>query len=469
MNSFVDAVETEVKKPRKTRTENGARAYTQTGDSVLNYFSKVGANRGNDNLSLFISALTENEDLAIRALLWTRDIRQGAGERDTFRKLCNHLAINNYKLAERIADKIPELGRWDDLLVFVNTPVEQKAFSLIQKGLEEGNGLCAKWMPRKGSVAEKLRNYLGFTPKRYRKTLVNLTKVVETQMCNKEWSEIEFGKVPSVASQLYRNAFKRNAPKEYQDYLNKLTKGEAKVNAGAVYPHTVVQVLKSGDKQLANAQWDSLPNFVPEGSSVLPMIDTSGSMFCSAGGSRTVQCVDVAVGLGMYVASKNTGAFKDLWLNFSTMPKLYKLKGKTLVEKYNSIDWRDWSGSTNLEAAFKLILKTAVDNEVSQEDMPKTLIIFSDMQFDYATHYPDKTLFKNMKLLYKEAGYKVPKVVFWNLREAGNSPAKVDSNGVALVSGFSPSLMKSVLSDDIEKFTPFNVMLDVLISERYNY
>lgn len=473
MNQFTSAVIKENSKVIKTRTFNGAKAFESTGQKVLDYFSKVGARRGQNNIPLFVEAYSDDLDLAIRALLWTRDIRLGAGERETFREICKHLSINNFEIAEKIIHKIPELGRWDDLLVFVDTPVERKAFELIEKGLKDNNSLCAKWMPRKGKVAEKLRNYLGYSPKRYRKTLVNLTKVVETDMCSNNWNNIDFSKVPSVASQVYRNAFKRNAEYHYQDYLNKLTKGEAKVNAGAVYPHTIVSMLcPEGNNskesiQLVNAQWEALPNFVPEGSCVLPMIDVSDSMNCSAGGSK-VTCTDVSVGLGLYLATKNTGVFKDLWLNFSTNSRLFKLTGKNLYEKYLSIDRDNWDMSTNLEKAFEDILNLAKNNSVDNKDMPKTLIIFSDMQFDQCVK-SDTTLFKNMKKQYKEAGYDVPRVVFWNLKDYGNSPVKYNSSGAALVSGFSPALMTAVLSDNLENFTPYNMMLKVLNSERYNY
>lgn len=478
MNTFVKTLEVEQNKPRPTTTENGAKAWDKTGDRVLDYFSRIGALRGNtaEACRLFIQAISENEELAIRALLWTRDIRQGAGERKNFREICTMLSARDVDLAIRVATRIPDLGRWDDLLVFVDTPVEPYAFGLIKQGLMNGNALCAKWMPRKGPKAEKLRKYLNLSPKQYRKTLVGLTDVVETKMCNKEWNKIDFEKLPSVAQSMYQKAFMRNCESNYRAFLSSLTKGEAKVNAGAIYPHTVIKPLlgryytgrySSADAQLANAQWEALPNFVPEDSSVIPMIDTSGSMYCSAGGSSSVQCVDVAVGLGAYLSTKNTGAFKDVWLNFSTSPKLNVLKGKTISEKLRSIDWNDWGGSTNVDAAFGLILKHAVKHKISQEEMPQTLVIFSDMQFNMAVR--GKTNHKAAKQAFKDAGYKLPKVVYWNLRATGNSPVKASTNNTALVSGFSPSLMKNVLNNNLEKYTPLNIMLDVLMDDRYSY
>lgn len=482
MNAFTNAVAVNQNRPTKVRTANGAKAFDQTGDAVLNYFSTVGARRGQDNVPLFLSAFAENEDLAIRALLWSRDIRNGAGERETFRQVFAKLAILNIDVAKRVLARIPELGRWDDALIAVDTPVQSEAFAMVASALRAGDGLCAKWMPRKGKVAEKLRAYLDLTPKQYRKTLVNLTKVVETQMCAKQWDEINFSHVPSVASLRYREAFKRNAKDTYQEYLNKLTTalttGEdtgVKVNAAAVYPHQIVaSIMGYGVNvtlqtiQLANAQWEALPNYVPEGSSVLPMVDVSGSMTCPAGGNKSIRCLDVSIALGVYLAAKNTGPFKDVILNFSTKPELMKLQGNTLYEKVKSINMRNWQMSTDLEAAFAKILDTAKKANVPQEDMPKTLVIFSDMQFDHCVS-ADTTLFKNMKNQYKAAGYELPNVVFWNLNDSGNQPVKADSSGAALVSGFSPSLMENVLKGNLENLTPYNMMLDILMKDRYSF
>ena len=473
--SFKQAVQNVQSQPVVVRTTNGAKAFDKTGDCVLDYFSRVGASRGKDNVGLFLSAFHENQDLAIRALLWTRDVRGGAGERQTFKDILSYLASNNLEVAKKVIAKVPEVGRWDDLLCLFGTVAEAHALALIEKGIKDQNGLCAKWMPRKGSDAEKIRNYLQFTPKQYRKTLVNLTQVVEQKMCAKQWDDINFSHVPSKASIAYKKAFSRNT-ENYQTWLNSLASGEGsvKVNAGAVYPHEVVKSLirnntpAASDIVLANAQWDALPNYIPENSSVLPMIDVSGSMYCPAGGSKSVQCVDVSVGLGLYLSTKNTGAFKDTWLNFSGSPKLQVLKGSTISDKWKSVDQNNWGMNTNLEAAFAEILRVAVKQKVPNKDMPKTLIIFSDMQFDRCV-IKDQNARKNLKLQYKNAGYDIPKVVFWNLNDYGNSAAKFDSDGTALVSGFSPSLLKAVLDDSLEDFTPYNVMLKTLQNSRYDY
>lgn len=467
MNTFASAVGSQL-----TVTENGMPAYKETGDKVLNFFSSVGARRGQDNIPLFAGAFGENQDLALRAALWSRDVRGGAGERETFRQILKYLVSRDFALAKRMMAKVPEVGRWDDLIALFGTTGEAYALELIEGGLKAQNGLCAKWMPRKGANAEKIRAFMGYTPKQYRKTLVNLTRVVEQQMCAQDWNSIELQKVPSLAGIRYRKAFTKHIPHKVQKFASAVASGEVKVNAGAVYPHQIVKQLKtygvtSDERKILEGQWRDLENYVPEGSYVLPMVDVSGSMD-AVSGDKSSTCMDIAVALGLYLADKNTGPFKDLFLTFSTHPELVKLAGNTLTDKINQMQKANWDMSTNVMAAFELILKTAKNGKVPQEQMPQTVMIFSDMQFDQCATY-NETAYKNICKKFNDAGYNAPKVVFWNLRDVGNKAAQRDDIGCALVSGFSPSLMKNTLSNKIEVYTPFNVMVECLMNERYNY
>jgi hypothetical protein len=319
-------------------------------------------------------------------------------------------------------------------------------------------------MPRKGEDAVALRTFLGWSPKYYRKRLVELTKVVETQMCDKNWNAINFEHVPSLAMARYGKAFDRNAPTQFAAYKNKLETGEAKINASAVYPYDVVKSLKAGNDQLANAQWNALPNFIGD-ASVLPMVDVSGSMTCRAGGMKEMSCLDIAISLSMYCADKNTGAFKDLFLTFSTNTKFNHLKGN-LAAKYRQLSNANWDMSTNLEGAFREILRVATTNKVAPEEMPKVLLILSDMQFNSATTYNDSAI-EMIRRKYAEANYQMPAIVFWNLNSYDNVPVRFDENGTALVSGFSPAIMKSVLESNYEDMTPEAMMLKAVSSDRY--
>lgn len=458
------------------RTANGMKARATSASKVLDFFGKAGSSRGTVLGKEFIAALTENEDLAIRALLWTRDIRGGAGERKQFRDLLVKMEASNPSLAARIMHKIPELGRWDDLFVYADPLNRRKAFDMIGDALRNEDGLCAKWMPRKGPIAAELRNHLGMTPKQYRKTLVHLTNVVETQMCAKDWDNINFSHVPSLASARYQKAFGRNAGEAYAAYLRELQKDpkdrdpKVKINAKAVYPYDVVKSVVKGNAAVADEQWKALPNYVGN-ARIMPMVDVSGSMGSIRWGNNgTVQPIDVAISLGLYLSEKNTSDFKDMFLTFSAIPKLQVLKG-TLSQRVNQLERASWQMNTNLHKAFDEILKVAVKGNVPAEDMPEMLLILSDMQFDSCTRFDDSAQ-EMIKRKYEKAGYTVPKIVFWNLSPYGrdNTPVRFDDKGVCHVSGFSPAIMKAVLSvEELEDFTPYNVMVKTLMSDRYAY
>lgn len=364
----------------------------------------------------------------------------------------------------RLLPHIPEYGRWDDLLIFETKAFKEAAFTLIKNALKADNGLCAKWMPRQGPVAVELRNFLGFSPKYYRKRLVELTKVVEQDMCANRWTEINYSHVPSLAASRYQKAFRKHDPEGYEAFKEKLVSGEAKVNASAVYPYDVIKAYNnSGDPTVIQAQWDALPNYCGN-ELVLPLCDVSGSMMTSVGGNKNLTCMDVCVSLGLYLADKNTGPFRDMFMTFTNESKLEILKGN-LISKLNQLRHAAWGMSTNLHSAFEAILMYAVEWKVPQRHMPKYLLIISDMQFNQCARHDDSAM-QMIERKYAEAGYQVPMIVFWNLNARANQvPVKYDKPGVALVSGFSPSIMTSILKAD--ELSPLAVMLKTLNSERY--
>ena len=472
MNTFVDAVVNQ-----EARTENGMKARKSTANAVVDLFYNIGASRGKDIVPAFTAAFVENKELALRTALWARDVRGGSGERELFRNILRHLENTDVKSAVLLMAKVPELGRWDDLLVFKGDFLKQMAFEMIKNALEANNGLCAKWMPRQGETAAEMRKYFGWSPKFYRKRLVELTKVVETQMCAKQWDEINFSHVPSVAASRYKKAFNRNTPM-YATYVESLVKGDdpkVKVNAGAVYPYDVLKGRIGGymkfDKtelDLVQKQWEALPNFVGD-ANILPLVDVSGSMSCPAGGHGSksgLTCMEVAVSLGLYLADKNTGKFKDTFLTFSNKPELLNLKGN-INQKIDQMVKSNWAMNTDMIAAFKKILDVAVKGNVPQEEMPAMLLILSDMQFDQCVEYDDNAL-QAIERNYRNAGYEMPKVVFWNLNASyGNAPVKFNETGTALVSGFSPAIVKPLLSCDMDSFTPEAIMLKTIMDDRY--
>ena len=462
MNAFVQAVENI---QLETRTANGMKTFDSSKSALVDLFFTIGASRGKDLSVAFTKALKQDETLALRLLMWARDVRGGAGERDVVRTILLSLEKNYPEVLARLLPHLAEFGRWDDLLIFKTKPIKDKAFTLIGDALRERNGLAAKWMPRQGPLAVEIRNFFGMSPKFYRKSLVNLTKVVEQNMCSNTWDDINYSHVPSLAAARYQKAFKKHDPAGYEAYKAKLSTGEAKVNATAVYPYDVIKSRRfGGDDKVIQAQWDALPNYIGD-ELVLPIVDVSGSMSSPVGGNANLTCMDVSVSLGLYLADKNTGPFKDMFLTFSDTPKLQVLKGN-LLDKLNQLERSDWGMSTNLHAAFEAILKYAVKGGVNASDMPKYVLVMSDMEFNHCARHDDSAM-GMIERKYKEAGYEVPNIVFWNLNaRAGNVPVKHDKSGVALVSGFSPSIMTSILK--AEELDPTSVMMATLNSPRYS-
>ena len=464
MNQLVKAM---AKQANKTVTENSAKAFKSTKNACLDLFASWGGMRGKNIVDMFRLAVDEDLNLAIRLILWGRDVREGAGERELFRQALSHLAYCKFPHIYKIILRIPEIGRWDDLFVLFNTQYWDACISVIREALAKNNGLCAKWMPRKGPIAISLTKAMNLTPRQYRKLLVGLTNVVETKMCAKEWNEINYEHVPSKAMQIYKNAFKRHDKNGYNTYLQQVTNGEKKINAGAVYPYEVIKQLKQGHTELAEGQWKALPDFVPEGLNFLPVIDVSASMtFESAKVANNVYALDVAVGLGIYLSERNKSVFKDMFITFSRDPQFQYQRGN-LTQRWSDVRKQEISMNTDLNAVFNKLLDIAIVNKVSQADMPTHIMIISDMQFDGCT---TKTNQKQIMQMYKNAGYKAPVLVFWQVNaKVQNYPVTEFRENTILVSGFSPSIIKTILSNDCESITPTSQMLNTLMNERYNF
>ena len=463
-----------------TRTTNAMKALTDTGNVLTDLFFKVGSSRGKNLVAEFATSYHIDPEKAVRLALWTRDAREGAGERQMARDFLLWLEQNHPEeiLETMLLERLVELGRWDDLLIFQTKHIKRLAYARIKVALDNEEGLAAKWMPRKGALAAELRTAFGWTPKYYRKRLVELTNVVETAMCSGDWTNIDFNKVPSLAMARYKAAFKRNAGDHFTSYAKALEKGVqgTKVNAGAVFPYDVLKGLiglhehllpSKSREELAviDAQWKALPNWMDE-QQILPVVDVSGSM----AGKEVVSGIDalsVAVSLGLYCSDKNRGPFKDVFATFSSSPELIILKG-TITQKIKQMVSSNWNMSTNLHAVFDLILKVALKAGVPQSGMPAGILILSDMQFNNCAQFDDSAI-EMIRRKYEAAGYKMPGVVFWNINAYDNVPVQYNERGVALVSGFSPTIMKSVLECDFASMTPVGVMTQTIMSDRYAY
>lgn len=443
------------------KTSNGETALDSTRKETVDLFYNIGSSRNAKErvMELFEKAVSNDPETTTAIIAWARDARSGAGEREVFRTLLRNLIKKDSSLASKLIKLVPTIGRFDDLRSGFNTSVEETALDVWESALNDGNELAHKWVDIKKD--HRLRKRLGLTNKEFRKKIVSGRKnIVETKMCKKQWNDIEYDKVPSVCMNKFRNAFKKNDETRFNSWLND---DDSKVNASVLYPYQIFQTWKSGDHTLAKKQWDNLSMEI--NGSIIPMIDTSGSMSCEA--SKGVTCFDVAVSLGTYLAQNNNGPFQNKMLNFDESAKLHTLS--TDVDKaFRMLQGLDWGYNTNFESAYTSILKHALVCGAKQEDMPEYMVVLSDMQFDEAqgnsmwsrSKVPTyATAFGKMNAVFKQNGYKLPKVVFWNLNARyDNFPSSSEQDGVAMVSGFSPYVMKSIMDADLERITPYGIM-----------
>lgn len=471
MTTLLGAMQT-----KNSFTENGMVTNSSSLNECVNLFFQIGAMRGQDKTRLinaFTKAFGENPLTAMKLLFWARDVRGGAGERQIFKDIVSYLANNRTAIMAKNIHLISEFGRWDDIEVLFGTPLEGEALKIISDALANKNGLCAKWMPRPNvknreakRIANTIRKYLGLAPKDYRKLLVENSNTVEQLMCAREFSRIDYNKLPSKAMSDYMKAFSKNDLARFQDYLSKLEKGEAKINASALYPYDVIKSLKQGNTKGADLQWNALPNFMETNNErIIPLVDVSGSMDTPVAGNPNLRVMDIAVSLGLYISERNISPFKDAFITFETTPRLFVVKG-SLSERYRQMIQSPWGGSTDVERAFGLVLDSAVKHSVPQSEMPTMMLILSDMEFNQASRWSD-TAQDMIERKFKAAGYEMPKIVYWNLASRGdsNKPVKFDKNGTALVSGFSPSILTNLLGGN--EMTPYSMMMKVVDSERY--
>lgn len=474
---FANAMKNE---SRKTFTENGATAYNSTGEACLDLFSTIGALRNRPEVeveSLFAEAFKEDKLLATKILFYARDIREGCGERKVFRDLIKYLANNHAEAILPNLDLIGVYGRYDDLYEFIGTPVENAMWKAMKTQFEEdvqnykkGNAisLLAKWIktPDASSKATrelgiKTANKLGYSVYDFKRILRKLRKhigIVESYMSAGEWDKITYSEVPSRAMNIYRNAFMRHDEDRFAEFNNKAVNGEVKINSSTLYPYDIVEKVLRGqyDKTL-EAQWRQLPNYVDEGTNAIVVADVSGSMM-----GRPMA---TSIGLGMYFAERNIGAYHNLFMTFSSTSDIVTLKGETLKQKVQFMHNADWGGSTNLKMAFERVLDIAVTNHIPQEEMVKSIIVISDMEIDFCGDR-DWSFYDAMKRKFAEAGYDIPNIVFWNVNSR-NNVFHADSNkkGVQLCSGQSTTTFKQLMQ--CIRMTPVEMMMKVINSERY--
>ena len=476
---------------RKTLTENGAVAYATTGKEILDFNFKLAGYRKASVEEIehdFGRVYYENPLLAVKFLFWVGDVRNGAGERKVFRTGLVWLANHNPEVAKALIPLVAEYNRFDSLLPLLDTKLRSEVSSYYYKKLIEDEqnrkanqpaSLLGKWLPSANTSSPETRRYAGilcedwgWTYEKYRKTLSKLRKyldVVECKMSAKEWDKIDYNKVPSKANLIYNSAFLRNDEDRRREYLKSLQKGEAKINAGTLQPHEIVSNyihcwgVKSYDETLEQL-WKNLPDMTI--SKTLCVRDGSGSMYSRISGNTT--CLDVATALTVYMADHNTGSWKYKFITFSSHPEVVDISNcNSLHDKLDKILQYEDCSNTDIYKTMKLILDTAVNNHMTQEDMPEMIVVASDMAFDGRRFNCTKTLFEDIIDEFKAAGYKMPKICFWNINDRGSKTIPLQENdlGLILCSGFSVQIMKMFMSN---KLDPYEILLETINSPRYD-
>ena len=465
-----------------TLTNEGSVQYAHCLDNHVEFFSKAGSlfqkNRNSfydnkeDIIPLFLNAWKDDKTVAFKLLCWLRDCRGGSGNRSGFRKCLKWIAKNEPEWIVMNIQLIPLYGRWDDLRTLFNTECEKIAVSLWIEALMDNNVLACKWAKR-----TDIPLYLRLKEQKeisnigdFRRFLSSRRQahLVETSMCNKQWDKIDYSKVPSVAMSRYTNAFNKHDWDGFSTYKDSLDKGEVTINAGALFPHDCVRTARYGDKMIANSQFNALPNYMDEDGSIMVLCDSSGSMQSDIGGSVTA--MDVSMGLALYCSGKLSpeNPFYRKFIQFESESRLtdwsnYKMSETIPGSPWGSTDiFNGAVGSTRIDKALDLMLNTGKMFKVLDENMPKMLLICSYMQFHEGIE-SSVTQVETCLTKWDDAGYSRPKIVYWNLCPYNGQPDRSTSENIALISGFSPSILKSVF--ECEDFSPINIMLKEL--EKY--
>ena len=479
-------------------TENGAMGYRTTGKALLDLNFKVSYLRDSDEeyiVEEFIKAYHESPKYVVKWLFYLRDILEGLGERRTFRICLKYLAKSHFDIAKAVLPYIPQYGRYDDALVLLETELAGNVASMYRRQLAQDLkdmeqhrpvSLLAKWLPSINTSSAQTRKYAGIlcryfqmSPKVYRQTLSKLraySNVVESKMSASNWSEIDYETVPAKANMIYDKAFEKHDIYRRYLYLIKVFMGDGKLNTNGLMPYEIVHRLtKNGfygglrEDNLAEMLWKKIieDGFKNEWGfeDAIVVADGSGSMYAKASGSSSVLAIEICNSLAIYFAERNVGAYNNLFMTFSGTPEIVILKGKTLERKIYNARRANWGMNTDLKAAFYKVLEIALKNNISQEEMPKSIIVISDMEIDCCGN-EDWSFYDNMANKFNESGYDIPNIIFWNVNSRNNVfHADADRKGVQICSGQSTTVFKQLI--DCIGFTPVEMMKKVLCSERY--
>lgn len=465
-------------------TENGDKAYQTSGSYCLDYFSLIGGMRFNYKQALnnFMKAYKEDPILAIKILFFARDIRGGLGERNIFRFTFNALCNMAPEVAKQVISYVPTYGRYDDLFSAYSTPVRKEVVKIVREQLKEDIenkkenkpiSLLAKWMPSINTssnetrvLAKKLASSLGMSNEEYRKTLSSLRKglIIENNLREKDYT-FDYEKIPGGAIFKYKAAFFEHDEKRYKAYLDAVNSGEKKMNSSTIFPYEVIRKFENGDvKQKEALALDTIWNSFDResiNSKTIVVRDGSGSMY----DNEKVSANSVATSLALLFAERLEGEFKNKFITFSSTPKLVEVEGKTIREKYTFISKFNDYTNTSVEKVYRLILNVYSNPKFKKEDALDRIVIISDMEFDCLEEDDEISTFEFFKNEFEKLGYKLPELVFWNVRaRSTHLPVTMNESNVKLVSGASSSIIDMVTEND--STTPYEMMLKCL--EKYS-
>lgn len=489
-----------------TMTANGANAYKTSGSKLVDINFAIGELRSADEKTViqkFRDAFEENPEFALKWLFWLRDVRSGSGERKAFRTILVDLSKNG--LSKFVDNMVPYLGfygRYDDMWELLDTPSKHAVLRFTAKQLKEdlanrkagkSISLISKWIPS-GNASSKIsakynkqiRDYLKWTPSQMQHTLAILRKYIdicERLMSSNNWQAIDYEKVPSKASKLYTKAFMKHDKDRYTAYLEGLKTGKAKVNASVLNPCEIVHKLYESiswsrhdpnTTTLMEAMWKNLPDRVQGEGDTICVLDTSGSMTVAVDYKTKMSCKEVAESLAIYFAERCSGVFQNKIITFSHSPKYMDLTGcDSLESKLKYIQKYSEISDTNIEATFDLLLNTAIKGRLTQDELPKRVLILSDMGFNDASEYaPNEILFQTINRKWNKAGYEMPTLIFWNIM--GESRWGYGSKAIPvsykedfpciLVSGYNTASLNMALKG---QESPLEGILSVINTERY--
>lgn len=497
-----------------TYTDNGAPSNESTGSYCLDYFFKCRGASSAEVGDLVVKAWKENPLTTLKLMFYTRDCRGGKGERKLFydsflaiyRTSCDE-EVNAYNALNINIKHIPEYGSWKDVFHLWEVLAEtnmlggqilrlitaQLETDFMNMGLGKPVSLCAKWAPSANSklgitLAKQIyrsRDASKIYRTKYLTPLREYINIVERLMCAGKWEDIEFSKVPSQAMRKLKNAFKKHTPEKFGAWLEEVKAGKSKVCAKQLFPYQLVSNYGAEDP-LVEEQWKVISNSVSASlKDTVIVVDTSGSMTSPLYKSATT-CMDVALSLGLLVAEHTQPPFRNTIITFTTDPTLLELPDPSISmhTRLERLRLAPWGGSTNIQAVFDLIINKVLEvgsgaSAPTPIPAPKRVIIVSDMQFNAACRdinnnsdiidnidSSNTTNFEVIKQKYAANNLIMPQLVFWNVAgDTKDFPIKMDDANTILISGFSQSILESIIDGNT---SPMDIMNRVINNPRYD-